>query len=397
MDWPDTMVVGSPAGGAEARYAELERRMLERTAELERAYEELEMRRAYLESIVERIPAGLVLAEAPSGQVLLASEEARRVLGDIELPQDLGEYTRYEGYRDDRSRVEVDEWPLVRALRGEVITGERLTIVRADGRRVVVEASAAPVRDRGGEILAAICLFSDITERELRERTAREFITNAAHELRTPLTAILGAVDVLQAGAKEHPRERDRFLNHVEREAGRLARLTRALLVLARAQGEVEPPRLEVVRLKMLLAEVADGLRPAADVRVHVRCRSDAAALANRELLEQAVTSIAVNAARYTQEGRIVLSCRRRKDRTSIEVRDTGRGMNPEELRRAADRFYRGVDSLGADGPGQGFGLGLAIARQAIEAMHGSLELESAPGEGTVARIELQTAKLLSA
>ncbi len=81
-----------------------------------------------------------------------------------------------------------------------------------------------------------LIVLDDLTEQERRELAEREFVTNAAHELRTPLTTIIGAVEVLQAGAKDDADERDRFLAHIEREAARLARLARALLA-ARARA----------------------------------------------------------------------------------------------------------------------------------------------------------------
>jgi two-component system phosphate regulon sensor histidine kinase PhoR len=125
-------------------------------------------------------------------------------------------------------------------------------------------------------------------------------------------------------------------------------------------------------------------------VKVVVRCPPDAAAIANRGLLEQALTSTAANASRYTQAGRITLSVARRPGRVRIRVRDTGQGMTPEMVLRAGERFYRGDPSS----PG-GFGLGLAIARQAVEAMGGELRLSSEPGEGTTADVELPAAQLV--
>src|SRR5207302_6082312 len=111
-----------------------------------------------------------------------------------------------------------------------------------------------PAQPEGDTVLIVL---DDLSEEERRELAEREFVTNAAHELRTPLTTIIGAVEVLQAGAKEHPAERDRFLAHIEREAARLARLAHALLSLARAHAGEEHPRLEPTLLEPLLREVA--------------------------------------------------------------------------------------------------------------------------------------------
>jgi signal transduction histidine kinase len=217
-----------------------------------------------------------------------------------------------------------------------------------------------------------------------REESAqREFVTNAAHELQSPLTAIVSAIEVLQAGAKDTP-ERDIFLDHIERASARLARLARALLVLARVQTGAEAPRTELVALRPLLSDIASQLRPVGIVNVEISCPHDAAAVTNRELIEQALLNVAENAAKYTADGRIELAAQVSDGQAEIRVSDTGRGIPPEEQDRVFERFYRG------EGTGEsGSGLGLAIARAAVEALGGRVDLESAPGEGTVVHVRL--------
>jgi two-component system sensor histidine kinase VicK len=282
--------------------------------------------------------------------------------------------------------------PLDRARKGETIHGERVTLPHPDGRELVLQMNAAPIRGARGDVVAVAALFQDITLTEARRQASIEFVANAAHELRTPLAAIVSGVEVLESGAKELPVERDRFLAHIGREAQRLVRLTRALLLLARIQSGIEEARAEVLELAPMLAAVADGLRPADGIRVLVRCPADAAAIANRGLLEQALTSVATNAARYTERGRISLSVARRGARIRIRVRDTGRGMSPDELARAGERFFRSQDPAAP----HGFGLGLAIASDAVRAMGGTLSLSSEEGVGTIVDIEMPAAQLVN-
>jgi signal transduction histidine kinase len=217
-----------------------------------------------------------------------------------------------------------------------------------------------------------------------REESAqREFVTNAAHELQSPLTAIVSAIEVLQAGAKDTP-ERDIFLGHIERASDRLAHLVRALLILARAQTGAEAPKTELVALQPLLSDIASQLRPVEAVNVVVSCPPDAAAITNRELFEQVILNVAENAAKYTAGGRIELAAQVLDGQAEIRVSDTGRGIPPEEQDRVFNRFYRG------EGTGEaGSGLGLSIARAAVEALGGRVELESTPGEGTVVSVSL--------
>jgi PAS domain S-box-containing protein len=228
-------------------------------------------------------------------------------------------------------------------------------------------------------------LFQELAR---RSRIEREFVTNAAHELRTPVTAITSAVDVLQAGAKERPPDRDRFLAHIAEQCYRLERLSRALLVLARAQMGQEQPRMEPTELAPLLESIASALPASPDVEVRVECSPRVTALANQELLEQALLNVAANAAKYVQRGRIELHSSARDGRVVVAISDTGPGMSKEDRERAFERFRRGDSDAG-----DGFGLGLAIAAQAVEALGGTIEIDSAPGKGTTVRLRLLRAE----
>jgi signal transduction histidine kinase/HAMP domain-containing protein len=234
----------------------------------------------------------------------------------------------------------------------------------------------------------ALLVVDDLTEQERRELAEREFVSNAAHELRTPLTTIIGAVEVLQAGAKEDPAERDRFLGHIEREAGRLARLARAMLTLARAHSGQEPPRVEAVELAPLLREVAAGLHPRAGVAVDIEVADGLAVETNRDLLEQALRNLGENAAKHTARGSVVLRAYGNGNTVTVEVEDSGPGISPEVQRHVFDRFYRGERDA------HGFGLGLAIVRESVRTLGARIELDSSPGQGTVFRILLAPARV---
>ncbi len=352
--------------------AALEERVVERTAELE-------SERARLTAVVENMPAGVIIV-GPDANILLANDRALDILGvggEIALDE-------WEGYDPHGRRYLQDEFPLLRTLRtGEVASNERIQLVSAEGKLVVIDVSTTPVRDPAGQAIGAVALFQDVTLRQQQDRAEREFVTNAAHELQSPLAAIVSAIEVLQAGAKDSD-ERDVFLEHIERESARLARLTRALLILARAQTGVETPRDELVSLASVLSETAARLRPAPGVEVEVSCGPEVAVVTNRELLEQAVTNLAENAAKHTSEGRIVLHAHHVDGTVEIAVSDTGRGIADAERSRVFDRFYSG-----RSGPGSGFGLGLAIVGAAADALDAQVELDSNVGEGTVVRLRL--------
>lgn len=230
----------------------------------------------------------------------------------------------------------------------------------------------------------AVLLLSDVTAEERREQAEREFIANAAHELQSPLTGISNAVELLLAGAHEEEETRVRFLRHISHENGRLTRLLHSLLLLAQAQSgaqEIEPAAFE---LRPLLDDVARA--GAAGAQVDVLCPTSLRVLAHRDLLGHALANLVSNAARHGGGERIIVSAREAADGSVvIDVTDTGPGLTADELSQAFERFYRGRARTG-----EGFGLGLAIVREAARASGGDVELVSNPGHGTTARLRLR-------
>jgi PAS domain S-box-containing protein len=233
-----------------------------------------------------------------------------------------------------------------------------------------------------------LLVITDVVERERRGRAEREFVANAAHELRTPLASITSAIERLQAGARDVPEKRDRYLGHIQSESARLNRLAASLLVLARAQTREEQPRLEDIALPELLDELVDGLELRPGVELTVDCPRDLVVRTNRDLLEHALVNLVGNAARHTERGRIDVTARVGDDGSvTATVADTGCGIAAEELGRLFERFYRGPREEAR----AGFGLGLPITKDAVEAIGGRVEIESTLGAGTTARILLPT------
>jgi signal transduction histidine kinase/HAMP domain-containing protein len=340
--------------------------------QLRRSFRRIEAERDRLQLLLERLHEGVLTIDQDL-VVHFANTEARRLLGGRlregdALPEpwrgfDLRAFA--QGLFDDRASVtQVHVTPDDQHAYG--VTG----------------IPSQPETDW------ALLVVDDLTEQERRELAEREFVSNAAHELRTPLTTIIGAVEVLQAGAKEDPAERDRFLGHIEREAGRLARLARAMLTLARAHSGQEPPRVEAVELAPLLREVAAGLHPHAGVAVDVEVADGLAVETNRDLLEQALRNLGENAAKHTARGSVVLRAYGNGNTVTVEVEDSGPGISPEVQRHVFDRFYRGERDA------HGFGLGLAIVRESVRTLGARIELDSSPGQGTVFRILLAPARV---
>jgi heavy metal sensor kinase len=217
----------------------------------------------------------------------------------------------------------------------------------------------------------------------------RRFTADASHELRTPLTAIRSVGEVALQGSREPAAYRDVIGSMLE-EVDRLTRLVENLLTLTRAESGRIQPRRDVVDLGELATSIVDQLRVLADEKdqrlsVDVRCAPKAEC--DAAILRQGLINLLDNAIKYTPaKGSIEV---RVYDTPSgdiaVEVCDTGPGIAAEHHPRIFERFYR-VDAARARESG-GMGLGLAIARWAVEANGGHIELESEEGKGSVFRM----------
>lgn len=234
---------------------------------------------------------------------------------------------------------------------------------------------------------------------EVAERSRRELILNVSHELRTPITSIQGHVDTLLMPATSRPTDADpeRYLTTVGRETRRLASLVDDLLTLARGDAEELVMQSRPVELSGVVLGVAAALttiaREGRQVTLALAEPMPAAWVdADPDRLAQVLANLVRNAVYSTPEGGAVrLSCGAGNGWAWAEVADTGVGIAPENLDRVFERFYRGDASRSRDSGG--FGLGLSIARDLVEAMGGSIAVASQPGVGSTFRVYLRPAR----
>lgn len=279
---------------------------------------------------------------------------------------------------------------LARATLGMSDAELRLAEARTETARAQVQAAQAQV------------------QAERAEQSRRELIVNVSHELRTPIASIRGHVESLlmttesaetastKAGqtTAQPPEELRSYLSIVAHETERLSALVDDLLALARADAgelrlDVQPtPIGEVVEeVYAALAQLARRERQVTLVR---SVQPDLPlVLADRQRLAQVLLNLVRNSITYTPTGGLVSLSAERSDvsHAVLIVADTGIGIPPEDLQHIFERFYR-TDESRARSSG-GFGLGLAIVRDLVQAMGGTINVQSAVGEGSAFRVTL--------
>ncbi len=220
----------------------------------------------------------------------------------------------------------------------------------------------------------------------------RQFVADVSHELRTPLTALRTFNDLLQDGAGEDAATRRDFLGESARQIERLDWLTHNLLDLSRLDAGITQLALRDADLAETLRRAVETNRPAAAAK-DVTLAVDAAPLVvlhDPPRFEQAVSNVLSNAVKFSPHGGAVRA-RAYQDASGavVEVADEGPGIPPQEAPHVFERFYRGES---ANRSGAGSGLGLAITKAILDAHHGHIAVESAPGQGTTIRLILPLA-----
>jgi two-component system phosphate regulon sensor histidine kinase PhoR len=287
---------------------------------------------------------------------------------------------------------------IARAVKGKsterVEFSERIPTERWWEAAIIPVAAAGGVRpfDDGYFLLT----LRDLSPVRRVEEMRADFVANASHELRTPLAALSGFIETLKGSARDDPAARERFLNIMESQATRMARLIDDLLSLSRIELNAHLRPDKPVDLLSVIRQVTDALQTLAKDRgVEVSIAAPPAPLivpGDRDELIRVFENLIENALKYGASGKrveIMLSHSGTggQGEAVVAVRDHGPGIAAEHLPRLTERFYR-VDVAGSRALG-GTGLGLALVKHVLNRHRGRLLVASRAGEGATFTVRL--------
>jgi len=242
-------------------------------------------------------------------------------------------------------------------------------------------------RDRNRALRERNQALEEANER-LREadQLKSDFVSLVSHELRTPLTSIKGAVDNMVDGiAGTFDERQNRYLQRIQTNADRLARLINDLLDLSR----IEAGNLELQRIKVSVGQIArdvvETLQPMViddGIKLHLEAgEPHLQALGDPDRVHQILLNLTANAVKFTQAGgQVEIEIAPKGKFVYTSVRDTGVGFPTDQLERVFEEFYQAGGEVAER---KGVGLGLAIARRLVELHGGQIWAESKVGEGS--------------
>lgn len=358
------------------RQEDLERRVIERTAELNREREQLA-------AVFAGTGDGIIYTE--NGEIILVNQSLCDLTGfarsDL-LSQSVKMITPENITAAEVKHLE-NIIPTIKA--GEVWRGE-CPIARKDGSRFTAALTISRIRSIQDNTLRAVTMVRDISRERALDDFKKRFIATAAHELRSPIASMKTRMYMMK-------RQPDNFEHHFQRldyTVERLNYLISDLLdVSSFEEGRIILRKQNII-LQDVLDNVVDTFTPQAEEKgltlQYMTDDTPILILADAHRLEQVFVNLVNNAILYTDEGFVQVHCLAdsSEDSVIIKVKDTGRGIPKEEIPYIFQPFFRAKDNNQ-----KGSGLGLNIAKEIVELHGGTIELESEVGVGTTFTVRL--------
>ena len=345
------------------RIAAQNREIDARMAEIRKQQQEFSM-------ITENMSEGLFVVDR-NYQILSYNKSAMQIFGmdPRQEHENLLAVNRSEGFRNV-----VDS-----ALKGRHAQ-ENLEL---NGRVYQIIANAVCQPDFAEDMVGAVILVLDVTEKEAQEQYRREFTANVSHELKTPLTSISGIAEIIRNGIVK-PEDIPHFAGKIYDESQRLITLIGDIIKLSRLDENQMPMERETVDMLEMARDVVQQLSSVAR-------KSGVTLVANgthgqvqgvRQVLGEMVYNLCENAVKYNRAGgRVWVDVQQVADHVVLRVKDTGIGIPAAEQGRIFERFYR-VDKSHSKAVG-GTGLGLSIVKHGAALHHATISVSSEPEQGT--------------
>jgi PAS domain S-box-containing protein len=277
-----------------------------------------------------------------------------------------------------------------------------LRLRHKDGHYVNLSTRSVTVRDDKGDALGSLTITRDITklkqthealikaniESEASSRLKSSFLANISHEIRTPLNSVVGFANLLLADNLTQDVRED-YIEHINYNSEKLLQIIGDIIDLSRLESSQIEISYEETSLSSIITEIIEDARQVIrrnekPIILHVNNKfTDSGDLifTDRIWLKRVLNHLMDNAVKFTLDGSIEFSYLRENDKIVFKIKDTGIGINKENLGRIFEEFRQEVD--GHHRPFEGLGIGLTLAKEVVERMGGKIYVQSEKGIGS--------------
>jgi PAS domain S-box-containing protein len=390
VSWLSSRSLEQALGELDAINRELDQRVQERTLELSQALARETAEASRNQAILEGIADGVVVFDV-TGKAIVANPSIGRLVGRRQA-QIIG--STIPNFSQDGDLKEPERQALTSMLEEPE---KHLANLRLKWGRRSLSVNAAPVQGAGGEMIAKVAVFRDVTRETEIEEMKNAFVAMVSHELRTPLNAVLGYAEMLREAI---------FGPLNDKQVNATARIltnTRRLLDIVNDlldQAQIEAGKLTIRPKPFSPNELLDGMHAVMDKIVHDRSLQLSSVVARDmpltltgdvQRLQQVLVNLVNNAVKFTDRGGIYVRFYLfDPQHWAMQVSDTGKGIPMESQKTIFDAFQQ-VDATTTRQHG-GIGLGLAIVKRLVELMGGEIQLVSQVGTGSTFTVILPLA-----
>lgn len=289
---------------------------------------------------------------------------------------------------DGRTRLEPDQRPLSRIVRGESFDDYVVWYPLSESRRAALSLTARRLTDADGNPAGVVLVARDVTDERTALKARDSLVASVSHELRTPLTSILGYLELALDG-EELPETARRHVDVAHRNSERLLGIVSSILAASTssrisAEVTISPVDTDVSALLRASASDLGPLGKDRAIRIDVDDVGPISAFIDPARMRQVVDNLVSNAIKFNRDGgAVTLGASTDGVHTWFLVRDTGIGLTDEDRLRVFERFFRAESGV------PGTGLGLAISRDIVRAHGGEISVTSTPGLGSTFLVQL--------
>lgn len=369
-----------------ASYQGLERKVAERTGQLNQKVEELGQAKAKDDAMLGSIGEGMIVTD-DVGNILRINSLAVDMLGmitaDVVGKQASSAYTLYD---DGDKPIPTNQWPIYLTLQTGQKTVQTTRVIHPGGTKSALGLTATPVIQQG-KTIGAIEIIRDITKEKEVDRMKTEFISLASHQLRTPLSAIRWFTEMLISGdAGKLTTDQAEFAKNIADSTERMIQLVNSLLNISRIESGriiIDPKPTD---LRELVAGIVNDLKG----KTVERNQTLAVSVHNElpkinidpRLIGQVYLNLLTNAIKYTPKGgEITVFISRKGDDVVSQVTDNGYGIPVSEQAKMFKKFFRATNIVKVETDGTG--LGMYLVKSIIESSGGKIWFKSEEGKGT--------------